>query len=378
MGRDLLRVILYSLLIFAAILVIPLVVRPPEAESAGRPLAVTQPASRPAATKPATVPAKGAVGEKGAAPPPAGQAAAPSRYARVIRIVAALVIFVALAVGIWLATLTVRIFARTVLYVSLVIAGFLTLVPLIWLVACSVKGPEEFFQYTFFPPPGKLSLANFRGLFDQMPFLRLMMNSLFVTGATVMVQLFFSSLGGFALAKYEFRGKKIIMIIMLATMMIPGQVMLAPMYELICRMRFADTYVGLIVPGAVSVFGMFLFRQSMMQLPDELLQAGRIDGCSEFGLYWRIAIPISRPMIGAFCLIAFMGTWNSFLWPQIILQSKELFTLPIALNQLVGLQRQDYGVLMAGTLLSILPVAILFLILQKEFLSGLTAGAVKG
>jgi len=267
---------------------------------------------------------------------------------------------------------------KVVLYGVLIATGLLTLVPLIWLVACSVKGGEDFFAYTFFPPPGRLTLGNFRELFAQMPFLRLMMNSLFVSGAAVMVQLFLSSLGGFALAKYEFRGKRAIMIVMLATLMIPAQVMLAPLYELICHMKLVDTYLGLIVPGAVSVFGMFLFRQSMLQIPDELLQAGRIDGCSEFGLYWRIAIPISRPMIGAFCLIAFMGTWNSFLWPQIILQSRQLFTLPIALNQLVGLQRQDYGVLMAGTLLSILPVAVLFLILQREFLSGLTAGAVKG
>lgn len=273
---------------------------------------------------------------------------------------------------------------RALLYAALILTAMLTLVPLIWLVACSLKGRDDFFKYTFFPPLWRLSLVNFlgdqktQGLFDQMPFLRLMMNSLFVAGATVIVQLLFSSLGGFALAKYEFRGKKVVMVIMLATMMIPAQVMLAPLYELIFRMRLDDTYLGLIVPGAVSVFGMFLFRQSMMQLPDELLQAARIDGCSELGLYWRIALPISRPMIGAFCLIAFMGTWNSFLWPQIILQSNLRFTLPIALNQLVGLQQQDYGVLMAGTLLSILPVAILFLILQKEFLSGLTAGAVKG
>ncbi|HUS91998.1 MAG TPA: carbohydrate ABC transporter permease [Phycisphaerae bacterium] len=267
---------------------------------------------------------------------------------------------------------------KALLYAVLVLAGALTLVPLVWLVACSLKNSEDFFAHVFFPALDRFTLDNFRELFRQMPFLRLMMNSLFVAGTTVMVQLFFSSLGGFALARYEFRGKRVIMIVMLATMMIPAQVMLAPLYELITRMRLADTYLGLVVPGAVSVFGMYLFRQSMLQLPDELLQAGRIDGCSEFGLYWRIAIPVSRPMIGAFCLIAFMGTWNSFLWPQIILQSKELFTLPIALNQLVGLQRQDYGVLMAGTLLSILPVAGLFLVLQKEFLSGLTAGAVKG
>jgi ABC-type glycerol-3-phosphate transport system permease component len=264
------------------------------------------------------------------------------------------------------------------LYTALVAGAGLTLVPLVWLVACSLKGGDDFFTYVFFPPPERLSLANFRSLFTQMPFLRLMMNSLFVSGLTVMVQLLLASLGGFALAKYEFRGKRAVMVVMLATMMIPAQVMLAPLYELICTMRLADSYLGLIVPGAVSVFGMFLFRQSMLQVPDELLQAGRIDGCIEFGLYWRIALPISRPMIGAFSLIAFMGTWNSFLWPQIILHSRARFTLPIALNQLIGLQQQDYGVLMAGTLLSILPVAVLFFVLQREFLAGLTAGAVKG
>ena len=268
--------------------------------------------------------------------------------------------------------------ARGLLYLVLAATALAMLVPLVWLVACCVKGEQDFFAYTFFPPLRRFTLVNFRNLFREMPFHRHLLNSLFITGTTVLVQLFFSSLGGFALAKYEFRFKRLIMVVMLATMMIPAQVMLAPLYELICRMKLADTYAGLIVPGAVSVFGMFLFRQSMMQIPDELLQAGRIDGCGEFGLYWHIAVPVSRPMIGAFCLISFMGTWNSFLWPQIILHSRQRFTLPIALNQLVGLQHQDYGVLMAGTLLSILPVAVLFLLLQKEFISGLTAGAVKG
>jgi len=153
---------------------------------------------------------------------------------------------------------------------------------------------------------------------------------------------------------------------------------MAPLYELIYRLGLVDSYLGLIVPGAVSVFGMFLFRQSMMQIPDELLQAARIDGCSEFRIYWEIVLPVSRPMIGAFSLIAFMGSWNSFLWPQIILHNEQRFTLPIALNQMVGLYSQQYGTLMAGTLLSVLPVVALFLLLQKEFISGLTVGAVKG
>jgi ABC-type glycerol-3-phosphate transport system permease component len=264
------------------------------------------------------------------------------------------------------------------LYVSLGVLGVITLTPLLWLVACSVKSNDDFFRYTFFPPLERLTLENFRMLFGQLDFLRLMMNSLFVTGATVMIQLFFSSLGGFALAKYYFRGKRAVMLLMLGTMMIPPQVMLAPLYELICGLRLADTHVGLIVPGMVSVFGMFLFRQSMLQIPDEMIEAARVDGCSEFGVYWNIAVPVSRPMIGAFCLLAFMTTWNSFLWPQIILNTRDKFTLPIALNQMINLYEQNYGVLMAGTLLSILPVMVLFFALQREFIAGLTAGAVKG
>ena len=267
---------------------------------------------------------------------------------------------------------------RILLYVALTVVGVVMLTPLVWLVAACLKRPTELWSYLFFPPPGRLSVQNFADLFTQIPFLRFLMNSFFVACVTVMIQLFFSSLGGFALAKYEFRFKKPIMVLMLATMMIPGQVMLAPLYELIYRVGFMDSHLGLIVPGCVSVFGMFLFRQSMLQIPDDLLEAGRIDGCSEFGLYWNVALPVSRPMIGAFCLISFMATWNSFLWPQIVLHTKERFTLPIALTQTVGLYSQQYGVLMAGTLLSILPVVVLFLILQKEFISGLTAGAVKG
>jgi ABC-type glycerol-3-phosphate transport system permease component len=215
-------------------------------------------------------------------------------------------------------------------------------------------------------------------LFNAIPFGRYMVNSLFVASTVVVVQLFFSSLAGFALAKYEFPGKKLIMVLMLATLMIPNQVVMAPLYEQLYRLGLVDTYLGLIIPGAVSVFGIFLFRQAILQVPDELLQAARIDGCSEFQIYWDIVMPVSRPMVGAFCLISFMATWNSFLWPQIILHSKERFTLPIGLNQLVGLQQQQYGALMAGTLLSILPIIVLFLLLQKEFVAGLTSGAVKG
>lgn len=269
-----------------------------------------------------------------------------------------------------------KLMIRGLAYLVLIIGAVIALTPMLWLVAATTKGPDDLFHYTFFAP--RFSWVNFQDLFTTIPFLRHMMNSVFVAGAIVSVQLFFSSLAGFALAKYEFKGKKVVMVLMLATMMIPGQVIMAPLYELIYRLGLVDTYLGLIIPGAVSIFGIFLFRQSILQVPGELLDAGRIDGCSEFKLYWDIVMPVSRPMVGAFCLISFMGSWNSFLWPQIILHHSDRFTLPIALNQMVGLYAQQYGTLMAGTLLSVLPVVILFMLLQKEFVAGLTAGAVKG
>jgi ABC-type glycerol-3-phosphate transport system permease component len=266
-------------------------------------------------------------------------------------------------------------------HAALLLLAIVTLTPMLWLIAASLKEPKFIFAYTFFGPLDQLgetlSFYNFRNLFASVPFDRYVINSFFITCATVMIQLFLSSLGGFALAKYRFRGRRAVMLLMLLTMMLPGQVLLAPLYELIYRMGLVDSYAGLIVPGAVNVFGLFLFRQSMLSIPDDLLEAGRVDGCSEFRLYWTIALPVTRPMIAAFTLIAFMMAWNNFLWPQIILQTQQRFTLTIGLNNMVSVYEGVDGAIMAGTLLSVLPVVILFFALQKEFISGLTSGAVK-
>ena len=137
-----------------------------------------------------------------------------------------------------------------------------------------------------------------------------------------------SSLGGFALAKYNFRGKRPLMLVMLATMLLPSQVLLPSSYELMYKIGWLDSYAAIIVPGAISVFGMFLFMQAMKTVPEELLQAGRVDGCSELRLWWEVALPIVRPMIGAYTLLSFMGAWNSFLWPQIVLQSQDALRCP--------------------------------------------------
>ncbi|GAB4456750.1 MAG: carbohydrate ABC transporter permease [Armatimonadaceae bacterium] len=269
-----------------------------------------------------------------------------------------------------------ELFVRTPLYVTLVLCAAVALIPFFWLLAATTKTSDDMFSTWFFAD--EVTVQNFVDLFTKVPFWRYILNSVFITCSVVTAQLFLSSLAGFALAKYEFRGKPLFYLLMLATMMIPGQVTMAPAYELLYRMGLVDTYLGLILPGAVSVFGIFLFDRALRQVPTELIQAARIDGCTEFRIYWDVVMPLARPMIGAFCLIAFMGQWNSFLWPQIMLHTNEKFTLPIALNQMVGIYAQNYGMLMAGTFLSVLPVIVLFFLLQREFIAGLTAGAVKG
>jgi ABC-type glycerol-3-phosphate transport system permease component len=261
-------------------------------------------------------------------------------------------------------------------------AAALSLMPFAWLLCATVKRGDDLFAYPFLPwhDLSRLTLGNFVSLFVNQPFGRWLVNSAFLASTATALVVTLSSLGGFALAKYEFRGKRSLMLIMLATMLLPAQVLLPSSYELMWHFGWIDTYAAIVVPGAVSVFGMFLFRQAMIQVPDELLHAGRVDGCSELRLWWEIALPIVRPMIGAFTLMTFIGSWNSFLWPQIVLQTEEKYNLPIGLANLVGqpdIQAQ-LPVLMCGTLLSILPVMVLFFVLQKDFIAGLASGAVKG
>jgi ABC-type glycerol-3-phosphate transport system permease component len=270
---------------------------------------------------------------------------------------------------------------RTIVSIVLLVGAAIALVPTLWLIAATTKNVADMWFYVFFPPLSHLTLSNYHDLFTTMKpaFAQFVVNSLFVASATVVIQLFLSSLAGYALAKYQFKGKNVIMIVMLGTMLLPGQITMAPLYELLYHMHMIDSYAALLIPGAVSVFGIFLFRQAILQVPDELIHAARIDGCSEFRIYWDIIMPVVRPMIGAFCLVSFMGSWNNFLWPQIVLHHDSRFTLPIGLNELVSVYGENnYGELMAGTLLAVMPVVILFLYLQKEFVAGLTSGAVKG
>ena len=275
-------------------------------------------------------------------------------------------------------------------YVLLGIAGFLILCPFAWLICAAFKDKDVLMQYSFLPPVADwsrdtLNFDNFRTLFGgedtvqgRVYFWEYVVNSLFLASTATSINLFFASLGGYALSKYEFVGRKAIMAFMVGSMMFPGMLFLAPIYKMIFSFGWMDTYLALLVPGACSVFGMFLFRQAMIAVPQSLVEAARIDGASEFGIYLRIAMPLVRPMTGAFCLITFLGNWNNFIGPQVFIQTQSKLTLPVVLNQYMGVYTQEYGVFLAGTLIGIIPPAILFFTLQREFVAGLTSGAVKG
>lgn len=273
------------------------------------------------------------------------------------------------------------------IYAPLVIIAIVTLVPFAYLTCAAFKTNEDFFSSLFLPTGdglfgvgwSRLTLEHFDKLFNQESFGRAILNSFFFASVNSILSTLGAAMGGYALAKFEFRGKNVIMLIVLGSLVIPGALMLAPGYQLIYWFGLLDSYTGLILPGLAPAFGIFLFRQAMINgVPGEMLEAARIDGAGEIRMFFIIALPMVRPMIGAFILITFMGTWNNFIGPQIMLQTPEKFPLAVAIAQLKGAYSQDYGMIMAGTLVSIGPMLILFLLLQREFIAGLTAGAVKG
>lgn len=272
----------------------------------------------------------------------------------------------------------------------LLLAAGAVLAPFAWLIAAAFKDKAYLNEYVLFPPPSAWSqktvnLDNFYELFagdagveGSVRFWQYLLNSLFLASATTVLQLVFCSAAGYALAKFEFRGKRWLMGAMLGSMMLPGVLLFAPIYELMVGVGLVDTFSGLLLPSLATAYGCFLFRQACLAVPSELLDAGRIDGCSELRIYLSLVMPLVRPMSAAFCLVTFLGTWNSFFGPSVFLHSQSHLTLPVILNRYIGVYTNQYGVFLAGTLLAIVPPAILFFALEREFVSGLTSGAVKG
>lgn len=272
------------------------------------------------------------------------------------------------------------------LHAALVAGTIVMAIPFVWLICSAFKTNADFLETMFLPRDAegavawsRLTVEHFTRLVNELHFFRYFANSVFLASVTSLLATLFAAMGGFALARYTFRGRLPATMLILAMIIIPPQLLIAPQYQLLYHMGLLDTFTGLILPAVAPAFGVFLFRQAALtSVPVQLMESARIDGCGELRFFFVIALPLMRPMIGAFMLITFLATWNNFISPQVVLQSPEKFPLSVAVAQLQGVYYQEYGLLMAATLLSVAPVLVLFILLQKEFISGLTAGAVKG
>ena len=263
------------------------------------------------------------------------------------------------------------------LYIGATLAVFITIVPFIWMALSSVK-PEA--EITAFPPrwlPQVLTLEHYVKLFRNLNFFRNFLNSVIVSVAVTVATIIINSMAGFAFAKYRFPGRERLFALLLATMMIPGQVTMIPVFMLLKNLGLLNSYLGLIIPGSASVFAIFLMRQFMMGIPDSLLEAARIDGCSEWRIFWSIVLPLAMPAVATLTIFTFMGAWNDFLWALIIMLDDSKYTLPVALAGLTGQHGAEWGLLMAGSMMTILPLLIVFFAMQRHYIRGITLSGMK-
>jgi multiple sugar transport system permease protein len=252
-----------------------------------------------------------------------------------------------------------------------------TLFPLVWMISVSLMSPGE--ASTFPPPllPDRLTLTNYRELFGHAGMGRYLLNSVMLTIVVTLVSLFFNVGAGYAFAKLRFAGRDRIFRVLLAALVIPSQVAMVPLFLLLKHLGLVNTYGGVIVPAMASIFGIFLVRQYALSIPDDLLEAARIDGASELRIFRAVIVPVLSPIIVTLAVFTSLGAWNDFMWPLIVLGDSDLYTLPVALASLSREHVQDNELMMAGAVLTILPVLLVFLVLQRYYIQGLMLGSVK-
>ena len=273
---------------------------------------------------------------------------------------------------------TTRAIPATVVNLLIGLGGLAVAFPYFYMVISSLKHQDQIYQIPISLIPNPATLADYQQLFSNFPFPRWFLNSAIVAVGSTVATLIVCSLAGFALAKYQFRGQKTIFILMIATLTLPFQILLVPLFKEMSAFDWLNTYWALIVPFAASAFGVFLMRQFMLSVPTELLEAGRIDGASEFTLYWRVALPLVRTGLAMLALLAFITSWNDFLWPLVATSSDDMYLLNIGIATMSSAYKIEYGSIMAASVLTTLPIAVIFLTLQRQFIAGLTAGALKG
>lgn len=269
-------------------------------------------------------------------------------------------------------------FGTTALNVGVAAMMLIVIVPYFFMVSGSFKSNSEIYSIPLKILPSHLDLSNYRQLFEKSPYGRWYLNSMAVTAVRLALSLVICSGAGYALAKFDFRGKRIVFGMVLLTLLLPFEVLLVPLFRLMINLHWANNYLAIIVPNSISAYGVFLMRQFMLSIPDDLLDSARVDGASELAIFWRIALPLSRSGLVVLGIFFFTASWNDFLWPLIVLNSPHLFTLPLGISTLNGPYSINYGTVLAGATLSTIPILIVFLLLQRQFVAGLASGAVKG
>ncbi|MGZ5130243.1 MAG: carbohydrate ABC transporter permease [Caldimonas sp.] len=258
-----------------------------------------------------------------------------------------------------------------------VLAAF-SLFPLLWMLSASFMPPGASSSLPTPVLPPSLTLENYRTLFGSVGMGRYLLNSLLIATAATAISVTFNLMAGYAFAKLRFRGRDAIFRLLLGALVIPGQVAMLPLFLMLKPLGLIDSYGGAIVPAMASVFGIFLVRQFARGIPDELLEAARIDGAGELRIFTTVVVPLLKPIVATLAVFSFLGTWNDFMWPLIVLTDDSLHTLPVALAGLSREHVQDNELMMAGSVVTVLPVLLLFLALQRQYMEGLLAGSVKG
>ena len=276
-----------------------------------------------------------------------------------------------------------RPLSRGVTYAFLIAAALLMIAPFLWSISTSLKQPGDVFAYPprFLPDP--VTFQNYVDVFTKLTFGRYFLNSVIVTGSVVILNVLFGTAAAYAFAKLRFPGRDAIFFLLLLTLMVPFQVNLIPLYKIMVELNNAippigaDTYFGIVAPSAIQVFGIFLMRQFLRSIPDEILESARMDGASEWRILRSIVFPVARPGMATLAIFTFLGAWNDFLWPLIVTNSDEMRTMPVGLALLARKNASNWGDTMAGTVLTAAPLILMFLVLQRRFIEGLTAGSVK-
>jgi multiple sugar transport system permease protein len=262
--------------------------------------------------------------------------------------------------------------------VALVLLAILTLFPLLWMVSASFMPPGA--ANTLPPPllPRHPTLEHYVALFTRLDLLRNLLNSLLISSVTTVLSLFINALAGYAFAKLRFGGRDRMFGLLVAGLVVPAQVGMLPLFLMVRGLGLVNTPWGVMIAALASIFGIFMIRQYALSIPDELLDAARVDGASEFLIFRKIVLPLLRPILVTLAAFSFLGTWNDFLWPLIVLSDERKFTLPVALASLVGEHVQDTELMMAGAVVTVIPVLALFLVLQRSYIRGVMMGSVKG